>query len=68
MTADEKYSLLNRGNWTQRIQILLSQKQNTFSQFFASFLEYTLNFEHFQKEDDLHRGYSSEIAVSEKGD
>ena len=26
----------------------LSQKQKTFSQFFCAFLEFTLNFEHFQ--------------------
>ena len=49
LTADDKYSLLNRGNSTQAIQILLSNKEKTFSQFFSSFLKSTLNFEHFQK-------------------
>ena len=49
LTADDKYSRLNRNNLTQRIQILLSQKQKTFSQFFAPFLKSTLNFEQFQK-------------------
>ena len=48
LTDDEKYSLLYRENLTQPIQILLSQKQKTFSQFFSAFLKYTLNFEHFQ--------------------
>ena len=38
LTADDKYSLLNRDNLTQPIQILLSQKQKTFSQFFSAFL------------------------------
>ena len=47
LTADEKYSLLNRENLTQPIQILLSQKQNTFYQFFSAFLKGKLNFEHF---------------------
>ena len=49
LTADDKYSRLNRNNLTQRIQILLSQKQKTFSQLFAPFLKSTLNFEQFQK-------------------
>ena len=49
LTDDEKYSLLYRENLTQPIQILLSQKQKTFSQFFSAFLKSTLNFEHFQK-------------------
>ena len=31
LTDDEKYSLLYRENLTQPIQILLSQKQKTFS-------------------------------------
>ena len=53
LTDDEKYSLLYRENLTQPIQILLSKKQKTFSQFFSVFLKSTLNFEHFQKKDTL---------------
>ena len=68
LTADDKYSLLNRDNLTQPIQILLSQKQQTFSQFLSSFFKSTLNFEHFQKKDDPHSRCISEITVSEKGD
>ena len=49
LTSDDKYSLLNRNNLTQRIQILLSQKQKTFSRLFAAFLKSTLNFERLQK-------------------
>ena len=48
LTDDDKYSLLYRDNLTQPIQILLSQKQNTFSLFFSAFLKPTSNFEHFQ--------------------
>ena len=33
LTADDKYSLLNRDNLTQPIQIVLSQKEKTFSDF-----------------------------------
>ena len=54
MTADDKYSLLNRDNLTQTIAIQLSQKQKAFAEFFLSFSKSTLNFEHFQKKDDLH--------------
>ena len=68
MTDDEKYSLLYKDNLTQPIRILLSQKQKTFSQFFSAFLKSTLNFEYFQKKDDPHSGFISQITVSEKGD
>ena len=68
LTADDKYSLLNRDNLTQSIQTLLSQKQKTFSQIFSSFLKSTLHFEHFQEKDDPHSQCISEITVSEKGD
>ena len=68
LTADDKYSLLNRGNLTQPIQILLSQKQNTFYEFFAAFSKCTSNFEHFPQKDERHRRCISEIAVSEKDD
>ena len=66
LTADEKYSLLNRDNFTQPIQVLVSQKQKTFCQFFSRFPKSALNFEHFQKKDDPHRGCISEIKDSEK--
>ena len=32
----------------------LHQVSNTFSQFFAAFLKFTSNFEHFEKQDDVH--------------
>ena len=53
LTDDDKYSLLYRDNLKQPIQILLSQKQKTFSQFFSPFLKYKLNFQHFQKKMTL---------------
>ena len=52
----------------QPIQILLSQKQNTFSQFFSAFSKSTLNFEHSRKKDDPPSRCISQITVSEKGD
>ena len=37
----------------QNIQMVLSQKQKNFSEFFSSFFEFTLIFEHFQKKMTL---------------
>ena len=68
LTDDDKYSLLYRDNLMQPIQILLSHKQKTFSEFFSAFFKSTLNFEHSGKKDDPHSRYISEITVSEKGD
>ena len=68
LTDDDKYSLLYRDNLTQPIQILLSQKKKTFSEFFSAFLKSTLNFAHFKKKDDIHRRCIFQITVSEKGD
>ena len=53
LTADDKNSLLNRDNLKQQFQIILSQKQKTFSDFFSAVLKSTLNFEHFQKKMTL---------------
>ena len=51
--GDYKYSLLNRDNLRQQIQMQLSQKENIFSQFLSAFLKSRSNFEHFRKKDDL---------------
>ena len=53
LSEDDKYCLLYNDNLLQPIQILLSQKQKTFSQFFSAFLKSTLNSEHFQKKINL---------------
>ena len=68
LTDDEKYSLLYRENLMQAIQILLSEKRKTFSQFFSEFLKSTLNFEDFQKKDESHSRCISQITVSKKGE
>ena len=65
LSADDKYPNLNRGNLKVPIEMQLSQKQKTFSQFFAGFLKSRLNFEHFEEKDDLHRFCISEITDSE---
>ena len=48
LSPNGKYSLLNRDNLTQAIQMQLSQKKKTFSNFVAAFLKSSLNFEPFQ--------------------
>ena len=53
LSEDDKYFLLYNDNLLEPIQILLSQKQKTFSEFFSGFLKSTLNFEHFQKKTKL---------------
>ena len=68
LTDDEKYSLLYRDILTQPIQMLLSPKQNTFSEFLSPFWKSTLNFEHFGKKDYPHSRCIFQITVSEKGD
>ena len=52
LTADDKYSPLNRDNLTDPIRSQLAQKQQAFPQFFLAFSKFTLNFEHFQTKDD----------------
>ena len=37
LTTDDKYSLLKKDNLTQTIQMQLSEKQKTFSEFFVHF-------------------------------
>ena len=65
MAADEKYPVLNRDNLTISVQMQLSQKQKTFSEFLAAFLKSRLNFEYFEKKEDPHRICISEITDSE---
>ena len=52
LTVDDKHYLLNRDILAQRIQMQLSQKQKTFSEFFFAFLKSILNFKHLRKKDD----------------
>ena len=49
LAANEKYHILNRDNLMIPIQMQLSQKEKTFSRFFAAFLKSRLSFKHFEK-------------------
>ena len=48
MTADDKYSLLNKGNLLQYFQTQFSKNPNIFPRPFLSFSKSILNFEHIQ--------------------
>ena len=66
MSAVDKCSLPNRDNLMQPIHMQLSQKLKTFSEFFNVFSKSRLNFEYFQKEDDAHSLFISEVTASQK--
>ena len=50
LSADDRYSLLNRDNLTQRIQMQLSQQEKASSQFFCLF-EMDMKFVTFPKKE-----------------
>ena len=66
LTADGKYPVQGCENLQLPIQMQLSDKQNNFSQFFVPFLESTSNFKHFEKKDDRHTYFLSEIKECER--
>ena len=53
LDADGKHPVLNRDNLTIPIQMQLSQKQKSFSQFLAALLKSRLNFKYFEKKMTL---------------
>ena len=65
MIANYEHSRSNRENLPLPIQVQLSEKLKTFSQFFIAFLESTLNFEHFEK-NEPHSSSISEVIDSER--
>ena len=65
LAADDRYPVLNKDNLTIPTQIQLSRKQQTFSQFSATFLISSCNLKHFEKKDDPSRFCISEITDSE---
>ena len=65
LATDEKYALLQKDNLTIPIQMQLSQKLRSFSQFFAAFLKYRLNFNKFQTKYEPQIFCLSEIRASE---
>ena len=66
MSAVDKCSLPYTDNSLQPIHNQLSQKLKTFSRLFPAFSKSRLNFEHFQKKDDAHSLFISEVTACEK--
>ena len=67
MTTDDKYSRRNMLTFTQQFEAPLSQKQNTFSEFFLAFLKSALNLQHFEQKDEYPSLVISRIIDSEGG-
>ena len=66
LTANDKYPVRDCVNLLSPIQMQLSLKPTIFSNFFVPFLESTSNFKHFEKEDDRHSYFISEITEYER--
>ena len=65
LAAGCKYPVLTRDNLKTPIQMQLSQKQKTFSDFFAGYLKSRLSFKCFGEKYDRHRFRTSDIMDSE---
>ena len=65
LPTDEKYPVLNRDNLTIPIQMQLSRKQKTFSEFFAAFLNSRLNLQILESKNHTHIFYIFEVTDSE---
>ena len=68
-TGDDKYSLHDRENLQQQIQIQLSsKKQKLLSEFFDVFLKYTSSFKHlnFIYQYNPHSSFTCEITDYER--
>ena len=67
MPTDDKYFRRNMLNFTQHLEVRLSQKQKIFSGFFVAFLKCALNLEHSGKRDECSSPVLSKVIDSEKG-
>ena len=54
LTSNGKYTVQDVEKVQLSIEIRLSEKRKTFSQFFVLFVESTSNFKHFEKKHDGH--------------
>ena len=66
LTANDKYPVQDCVNLSSPIQMQLSLKPTICSDFFVQFLESTSNFQHFEKKDDRHSYFISEITDCER--
>ena len=66
LTVNDKHFLLNRKNLNQPIQMQLSEKEKSFSEFFFALLKSILNFKHLPKRDNPRSSCISGNTGSEK--
>ena len=67
LTADDKYSPLNRDNLTKPIRTKLSQQQEAFPQFFLAFSKSTLILNILKKKMTLLANLFPKLRTPEKG-
>ena len=61
LTANDKYPFRDEENLSTPNQMQLSLKQKTFAHFLNKFLESISHFTSFQKKDDRHSSFITEI-------
>ena len=66
LTANDKYPVKDCWNLSSAIQMELSFKPIIFPDLFLPFLESTSRFKHFEKKDDGHSFFISEITDCER--
>ena len=66
LAANDKYPVRDCVNLSSPIQMQLSSKPIIFLDFFVPFLEFTSNFKRFEKKDDRHSYFISEITDYER--
>ena len=66
LTGNDDYPVQDCLNLSSPIQMELSFKRIIFSDLFLPFLESTSNFKYFEKKDDRHTYFISEISEYEK--
>ena len=66
LTGDDKYSLLNRDNILQHLQMKLYQKQKNISPYFFAFWKSWFSFQHFQKIDEPYSWCIFELTDAKK--
>ena len=66
LTANDKYTVRYCVSLSSPIQMQLSLKPTIFSDLFLPFLESTSSFKHFEKRDDRHSFFISEVTDCER--
>ena len=65
LAPNDKYLVRDSVNFSSLIEKQLSLNQPAFSDSFVPFVDYTSDFKHFEKKDDRHSYFISEITDCE---